>query len=73
MKVRTIASKAKQPEAEPFIPQIAEKRHHVNSTQRQIYTPSWTSMRPGADNALTIPSRIGNRLHYRDGRVGVVA
>jgi hypothetical protein len=25
--------------------------------------------RPGADDALQQPSRIGNRLHYRDGRV----
>lgn len=25
--------------------------------------------RPGATDALALPSRIGNRLHYRDGRV----
>jgi hypothetical protein len=29
--------------------------------------------RPGADDALSIPSRIGNRLHYRDGRVTSIA
>ena len=28
-----------------------------------------TAARPGADNALAIPSRYGDRLHYRDGRV----
>lgn len=27
------------------------------------------SIRPGADNALAIPSRYGDRLHYRNGRV----
>ena len=26
------------------------------------------SVRPGADDALQVPSRYGNRLHYRDGR-----
>ena len=25
--------------------------------------------RPGATDALALPSRIGKRLHYRDGRV----
>lgn len=25
--------------------------------------------RPGANDALALPSRIANRLHYRDGRV----
>lgn len=25
--------------------------------------------RPGADDALALPSRMGNRLHYRDGQV----
>ena len=24
--------------------------------------------RPGANDALELPSRMGNRLHYRDGR-----
>jgi hypothetical protein len=28
-----------------------------------------TAERPGADRALQLPSRVGNRLHYRDGRV----
>lgn len=27
------------------------------------------AVRPGADDALQIPSRYGSRLHYRDGRV----
>lgn len=25
--------------------------------------------RPGANDALALPSRIANRLHYRDGKV----
>ncbi len=28
--------------------------------------------RPGANDALALPSRIGNALHYRDGKVGEV-
>ncbi len=28
--------------------------------------------RPGATDALELPSRIGNRLHYRDGRTAQV-
>jgi hypothetical protein len=27
------------------------------------------AMRPGCDDHQALPSRIGNRLHYRDGRV----
>ena len=30
-------------------------------------------VRPGALDALALPSRMGNRLHYRDGRVEVLA
>lgn len=29
--------------------------------------------RPGAMDACALPSRMGNRLHYRDGRVETVA
>lgn len=32
------------------------------------YVPVWAPLRPGADDALKIPSRINNRLVYRDGR-----
>lgn len=32
------------------------------------YIPQWQPLRPGADDALKIPSRINNRLVYRDGR-----
>lgn len=30
------------------------------------------ALRPGSEQALAIPSRMGNRLHYRDGRVEVM-
>jgi hypothetical protein len=28
-----------------------------------------TTVRPGADEAMQLPSRIGNRLFYRDGTI----
>lgn len=28
--------------------------------------------RPGANDALALPSRMGNRLHYRDGKIAPV-
>jgi hypothetical protein len=37
------------------------------------YVPQWQPLRPGADDALKIPSRSGNRLTYRDGRVETLA
>ena len=30
------------------------------------------ALRPGSEQALAIPSRMGNRLHYRDGRVETI-
>jgi len=35
---------------------------------KENYTPFWGPMRPGAEDALKIPSRMNNRLVYRDGR-----
>jgi len=37
------------------------------------YEPTWQPLRPGADDALKIPSRVNNRLVYRDGRVETLA
>ena len=37
------------------------------------YTPTWQPLRPGADDALSIPSRTGNVLRYRDGRKVVLS
>lgn len=42
------------------------------ATTRGSYAGSELSapaVRPGADDSLKLPSRIGNALHYRDGRV----
>lgn len=59
---------------------IAHRRSQSTATQRTIphalppgtYTPTWQPLRPGADDALKIPSRVGKVLTYRDGRVEVL-
>ena len=51
----------------------AAPRVHTNMSERGTYRSSWAPIRPGANDSLAIPSRIGNRLHYRDGRAEVVA
>ena len=38
-------------------------------TTTGTYKPFWQPLRPNADQALGIPSRSGNKLYYRDGRV----
>lgn len=73
MKVHTIEAQAKEQSPIEVEPTIAGKREHTNLSQRDVYHPGWTSLRPGANAALEIPSRVGNRLHYRDGRVEVAA
>lgn len=43
-----------------------------NASSRDVYDGAELRPfegRPGAADALTIPSRVNNRLHYRDGRV----
>ena len=37
------------------------------------YKPTWQPLRPGAEDALKIPSRSGKRLNYRDGREETLA
>lgn len=48
-------------------------RYQHTAGRRDVYDPihdiAAPAARPGAEDALAIPSRIGNRLHYRDGRV----
>lgn len=73
MKVHTIEAKAKEQPSVEIELVIAGKREHTNLSQRAIYQPGWASLRPGANAALEIPSRVGNRKHYRDGRVEVIA
>ena len=53
--------------------QHAGLKHRPFADQAPHYNPatdlSAPAARPGAEDALAIPSRINNRLHYRDGRV----
>lgn len=45
-----------------------------NSTSSEIYTaPELRApVRPGAMDAMALPSRMGDRLYYRDGRVEII-
>lgn len=44
-----------------------------NLFKRDIYQPGdgevLGAVRPGSLDALELPSKIGNKMHYRDGRV----
>jgi hypothetical protein len=55
----------------PFVPPIVGKICNSNTKGSYSTTRDGAvqSMRNGADNALGHPSRPGERLHYRDGRV----
>lgn len=47
------------------------KTRITNATTRDTYTGAelgLTVARPGAAAAMALPSRVGQRLHYRDGR-----
>jgi hypothetical protein len=59
--------------ADAPLPTVAAPMHHTTSSQRDRYEPSADMLAPparrGANDALQVPSRMGNRLHYRDGRV----
>lgn len=52
----------------PTEPTIAGPREHVGSSSTGDYVPQWAPLRPGAEDALKLPSRSGKRLNYRDGR-----
>jgi hypothetical protein len=45
----------------------------TNASTQKPYQPEKDMLAPparrGASDALQVPSRMGNRLHYRDGRV----
>lgn len=49
-------------------------RRVTNAASTQTYTGAElrAHVRPGALDALALPSRMGRRLHYRDGRVEVL-
>lgn len=58
------------PKAEPT---IAAPQKIVAGTSQGVYVPQWGPMRPGAEDALKLPSRLGKRLNYRDGREETLA
>lgn len=54
--------------AEHSVPTVASSRTIVAGSSTGRYVPQWGPARPGQDDALALPSRMGNRLVYRDGR-----
>lgn len=50
-----------------------EQRCGVMDLPQYIPTEMKASVRPGAMDAFGFPSRMSNSLHYRDGRVEVIA
>lgn len=53
-------------------PTTATSRAICNANVRETYTGAevcMPAMRSGADDALQVPSRINDRLYFRDGRV----
>ena len=52
---------------------IATPREIVNGSTQGTYVPYWRPLRPGADQHEAVPSRMGKRLTYRDGRVETLA
>lgn len=54
--------------ATPVQPTVAGPREIVNGSSNETYVPQWSPLRPGAEDALKLPSRMGKNLTYRDGR-----
>lgn len=54
--------------AQPELPTIATPRTIVAGSSEGNYVPQWGPSRPNADQHEQIPSRMGKRLTYRDGR-----
>ena len=50
-------------------PSTAEPRTITNANNSGSYRAAWVPVRPGADDHERLPSRINDRLEYRDGRV----
>jgi hypothetical protein len=51
---------------------VFSARPITNASQTEVYKPTWTTIRPGSDAHEAVPSRLGARLEYRDGRVAKV-
>lgn len=67
---RAPEGRAKAPTAKPV---KAEAKTVTNASTKKPYQPEKDMLAPparhGAVDALQVPSRMGNRLYYRDGRV----
>jgi hypothetical protein len=68
-----LTNKARIYLANPLLPRAAHPARR-DKVEQAIKAPTYKvtlpgSLRPGAMVAFTLPSRIGDRLHYRDGRV----
>ena len=54
-------------------PSVAGPMTHVSHGQTESYSQARDLDHPadrrGSDKALSLPSRMGDKLHYRDGRV----
>ena len=59
--------------AQAGLPTVATNREIVNGSTQGNYVPQWQPLRPGAEDALKLPSRSGKRLNYRDGREETLA
>lgn len=58
---------------QPPLLTTATTRDIVNGSSQGNYVPQWAPLRPGAEDALKLPSRIGQRLTYRDSRKETLA
>lgn len=71
----TSKGRAKLDELGPVPGMSLHKYQHQSVVERPIYNPSHYKappMRPGSEDFLAWPSRIGNRLFYRDGTVRTI-
>jgi hypothetical protein len=58
-----LAGQARKPMAKPINTEVMNAPIYDGAEMRPYQG------RPGATDALKLPSRMGDRLHYRDGRV----
>ena len=49
------------------------RREVIRPMSQETYKLSWIPVRPGAQDHEQVPSRMGDRRVYRDGREEVVA
>jgi hypothetical protein len=52
--------------------ELTPVREYTNANSKELYVPSWTTIRPGSDEHEKVPSRVNQRREYRDGKVEVL-